>query len=45
MTIIGCPMCPWRAGVLGGTYAVEYIKNLHIDVHCDDFSKELGLTL
>jgi hypothetical protein len=43
MTVIGCPMCPWRAGVLGGPAAEEYVKNLHIDAHCAQFALELGM--
>jgi hypothetical protein len=42
MTILVCPMCPWRAGVVGGDAAIEHIMRLHIDAHCAQFWIELN---
>lgn len=30
---------------MGGPVAEEYVKNLHIDAHCEQFAMELGNTL
>lgn len=42
MTILGCPMCPWRAGVVGGPEAAEAIYELHVNHHCDAFALQLA---
>lgn len=45
MTIIECPMCLWRAGVVGGQVAEHYVREMHIDAHVEAFRYEMGSML
>jgi len=46
LTIIECPMCPWRAGIVSSDpRARDWIYGMHIDKHCLDFREEMNMGL